>query len=206
MIAGVLHPPAWMGGCRPALQAPPGARPGPVLRRRYTVPQGWWPLAWIGLVADTHLLPRGGAIVLPAALRAGLAGVDAILHAGDIACAEVLAALAEIAPTHAVRGNVDPPGLGLPARLLLEFAGVTVGLTHGHLGSGTTTPRRALRAFGDLPAVIVFGHSHEPLIAGEGGCLLVNPGSPTQPRGRRPSFALLSLAPGGQPQARLVEF
>lgn len=164
------------------------------------------PLVRLGLVADTHLLPRGSAVVLPAPLRAGLAGVDAILHAGDIACAEVLAALAEIAPTHAVRGNVDPPGLDLPARRLLEFDGAAVGLTHGHLGPGATTPQRALRAFAHLPAVIVFGHSHRPLIAEEGGCLLVNPGSPTQPRGRPPSFALLSLAPGAEPQARVVEF
>lgn len=158
----------------------------------------------LGILADTHLLPRGGAPPLPPALLAGLLGVDAILHAGDIACAEVLQALGRIAPVHAVAGNVDPPELGLPGRRLLEMDGLTIGLTHGHLGPGRTTPERARRAFPRPPAVIVFGHSHEPLIeAVPGGPLLVNPGSPTQPRGRAPTFALLSWMADGPPTASL---
>jgi len=154
----------------------------------------------IGLVSDTHLLPRGGAVVLPESLVTGLAGVEAILHAGDIACVEVLEALARLAPVHAVCGNVDSPRLGLPSRLLLHLHGVAVGLTHGHLGPGRTTAERAVRAFPEGPAVVVFGHSHEPVIEQRpGGPLLVNPGSPTQPRGRRPTFALLKLGGDGSP-------
>ena len=54
----------------------------------------------VGVISDTHGLLRPEAV---AALR----GVDRILHAGDVGTAEVLAALKAIAPTTAVRGNVD---------------------------------------------------------------------------------------------------
>lgn len=56
----------------------------------------------LGVVADTHGVLHEG---VPAAL----AGVDRILHAGDVGGGSVLAALARIAPVEAVRGNVDPP-------------------------------------------------------------------------------------------------
>ncbi len=154
----------------------------------------------VGIVSDTHLKPHQP---LPAALRKGLAGSDVILHAGDIACVEVLEILRGIAPVHAVCGNVDPPDLGLPATLELHLAGFTVGLVHGHLGPGRTTEDRATRPFPGAQ-VVVFGHSHRPLIARrEDGRLIVNPGSPTQPRGIRPSYALLDLS-GDLPAARLI--
>ena len=54
----------------------------------------------IGVISDTHGLVR------PEAVRA-LAGVDLILHAGDIGKPEVLTELRELAPLVAVRGNVD---------------------------------------------------------------------------------------------------
>lgn len=63
----------------------------------------------IGVVADTHI--PGRARALPEALLRGLAGVDLILHAGDICVAPVLDWLAELAPVIAVAGNNDPPAL-----------------------------------------------------------------------------------------------
>jgi predicted phosphodiesterase len=47
--------------------------------------------------------------VRPEALAA-LAGVDSIVHAGDVGKPDVLEALAEVAPVHAVRGNNDHGG------------------------------------------------------------------------------------------------
>ncbi len=162
----------------------------------------------LGLISDTHLVAgRGGAsIALPAPLLVSLAGVDLILHAGDVACREVLEGLRRVAPVHAVAGNVDPPGLGLPPRLELGLAGFRVGLVHGHLGPGSTTPERAARACPSAD-VVVFGHSHQPMIArrtAERRVLLVNPGSPTQPRGRAPTIAIVDLVEGAEPEARLV--
>ena len=154
----------------------------------------------IGVVSDTHLHAHQP---LPAALLKELAGSKAILHAGDIACPEVLDALRQLAPVHAVCGNVDPPDLGLPPRLQLQLGGFTIALTHGHLGSGRSTEERAVRAFPGAD-VVVFGHSHRPMVHRRpDGPLVVNPGSPTQPRGLRPTLALLDLS-GERPAARLV--
>ena len=160
---------------------------------------------WVALLADTHTLPRGGEVALPDALLTRLAGASWILHAGDVACLEVLERLARIAPVHAVRGNVDPPELRLPSRRLLDLAGFRVGLVHGDQGPGATTPERARRAFAaERVDVVVFGHSHRPGIDQvPDGPLLINPGSPTQPRGRFPTFAVLDLS-GPAPQGRLV--
>jgi putative phosphoesterase len=147
------------------------------------------------LLGDTHL-PRFGRH-LPAALEAALSDADVILHAGDITDAFVLDLLEKFAPTHAVAGNNDPPELA--ARLgftrVVEVEAVRIGLTHGHLGSGRTTPERAVRAFAatDPPVDAVgFGHSHQPLIERRGDLWLLNPGSPTDRR-RQPTYSCLRL-------------
>jgi putative phosphoesterase len=162
----------------------------------------------IGIVADTHI--REGGRPLPTALLAALEGVDMILHAGDICCQEVLDRLSAIAPIVAVHGNVDPPEVqkGLPARVVMVREGVRIGLTHGHLGRGATTPDRALAQFLDVELLnmIVFGHSHIPWHETRNGVLLLNPGSPTQPRRQpRPTFGLLDVE-NGQLSASIVAF
>ena len=156
----------------------------------------------IGLVADTHL-PRFGRR-LPEPLADGLraANLDLILHAGDHTAAFVVELLSEIAPVEAVAGNNDPAELveRFGHRRAVEVEGARIGLVHGHLGPGRTTPERAARAFavGEVD-VVVFGHSHVPLVERlADGRLLVNPGSPTDRR-RQPrcSWALLESGPGG---------
>jgi len=153
----------------------------------------------VGLVADTHL-PRFGRR-LPEPLVDGLraAGVDLILHAGDHTAAFVAELFAEIAPGEAVAGNNDPPELveRFGRRRVIQIGGgVRIGLVHGDLGPGRTTPERAARTFvGDEVDVVVFGHSHVPLVERlADGRLLVNPGSPTDRR-RQPrcSWALLDV-------------
>jgi putative phosphoesterase len=54
----------------------------------------------IGIISDTHGLLR------PEAERR-LAGVDHIIHGGDIGRPEIIDALRRIAPVTAIRGNVD---------------------------------------------------------------------------------------------------
>jgi putative phosphoesterase len=145
----------------------------------------------LGVVADTHVPDRARA--LPPALFDALAGVDAILHAGDVCVQPVLDALRRVAPVHAVRGNRDL-FLRLPRVLRLEFEGVRVGLTHGHGGLlgyvfeklryytvgfyYATYLRQVMAAFapGEVD-VIVFGHSHRPYNGRVNGTLLFNPGS-----------------------------
>jgi putative phosphoesterase len=153
----------------------------------------------IGVLADTHI--RDDRHPLPSAMLAAFARVDAILHAGDIACRAVLDVLAAIAPVHAVHGNVDPPDLqrDLPDRLVLTLGGVPIGLTHGHLGTGHTTPDRAIANFTGVKnlQVIIFGHSHMPYSERSGDILLFNPGSPTRRRRQPwPSIGLLAAHDG----------
>ena len=150
----------------------------------------------LGVLSDTHIRSDKGAI--PEALLDAFAGVDEILHAGDLICPEVLDRLRLIAPVWAVYGNMDPPSLQhtLSRILILPFENLAIGLTHGHIGSGTSTPARALASFADHPEVrvVVFGHSHEPYNQERGRVLLFNPGSPTQPRERpRPSYGMLEI-------------
>ena len=144
-------------------------------------------LVKVALVSDTHL-PRFGR-ALPLALVRGMldAGVERILHAGDWTTPLAVDLLEAIAPVDGVAGNNDGPDLHerFGTARIVDIDGVRIGLTHGHLGPGVTTPDRALHAFDGTPglAAIVFGHSHQPLVRlREDGRWLVNPGSPTDRR------------------------
>ena len=155
----------------------------------------------IAAVSDTHL-PRFGR-ALPRALVDGIgaARVDLIVHLGDFTEPFVAGLFEAIGPFDAVAGNNDGPELvaRFGRRKVLELDGVLIGVTHGDLGLGGTTPERAQGAFASEPvAAVLFGHSHAPLVEqASGGPLLVNPGSPTDKRGqRRYSWALVELDSG----------
>ena len=122
----------------------------------------------IGLISDTHGLVR-------ADVHEALAGVELILHAGDVGGDDVLDELALIAPVVAVYGNTDPPGAPrLSAEVVRAVGGVSVHVSHGH-EVGRPTPARLLERYaGD---VLVYGHTHRPLVARAGGRLVVNPGA-----------------------------
>lgn len=151
----------------------------------------------IALLADTHL-PRFGR-ALPRALVEGLRehGVELILHAGDWTAPFAVDLLAGIAPVEGVAGNNDPTELveRFGQRRVVGVGGARLGLTHGHLGVGRTTPERALAAFADTEGLVAvcFGHSHIPVVERlPDGRWLLNPGSPTDRR-RQPRFTWLFL-------------
>jgi uncharacterized protein len=143
----------------------------------------------VGLVSDTHGLIR------PELLEA-LAGVELILHAGDVGGTSVLRELGRIAPVHAVYGNTDPPGdPELKATLAIELEGVSIHVSHGHeLGSPTVEKLRG-RYRAD---VIVFGHTHKPLVERFGTQWVVNPGAAGPRRfDLKPSIARLTIGARG---------
>ena len=136
-----------------------------------------------GIVGDTHVSPNRSALFLePVVDLFRRSGVDLILHAGDAGHASVLQSLERVAATIAVRGNADSLDLieTLPDRVWIEVGSRTVLLLHGHHGKTALKAARAAAA----PDVdlIVFGHSHKPLIEREGRTILFNPGSPTERR------------------------
>jgi putative phosphoesterase len=99
-------------------------------------------------------------MVRPAVHRA-LAGVDLILHAGDVGGDDVLIELATIAPVRAVLGNTDSYLAGVSASIDERFAGMRVHVSHGH-EVGVPGPA-ALLALYDAD-VIVYGHTHRQLV------------------------------------------
>ena len=143
----------------------------------------------LAVISDTHL-PRGRRR-LPDRCVELLRGADAILHAGDVSSAAVLAELRRFGPPlHAVHGNVDEPAVvdELPAELIVELGGARIAMLHDS-GSASRRMARMRRRFPDADAV-VFGHSHIPLHeTGPDGLQLFNPGSPTDRR-RQPRHTM----------------
>jgi len=149
----------------------------------------------VGLVSDTHGLVRPE-------LFAALAGVALILHAGDVGGYSVLTELSAIAPVRAVYGNVDSPGEpGLAAFLDLQIEGLSIHVSHGH-ELGSPTPEKLLARYGG--DVVIYGHTHKPLIETYGGRLVVNPGGAGPARFKlKPSVARMKLI-GGKADVELV--
>lgn len=129
-------------------------------------------------------------------------GVELILHAGDVGGREILTELRAIAPVRAVYGNTDRPGEpGLAESLDLSLAGLSVHVSHGHELGSPTPLKLAARYSAD---VIVYGHTHKPLIERVHGALVVNPGAAGPRRFElKPSVARLTLA-NGRPEVVLI--
>jgi putative phosphoesterase len=140
----------------------------------------------VGLISDTHGLLRREVFD-------ALAGVELILHAGDVGDS-VLTEIQAIAPVYAVYGNTDAPGASLPGARDLELGDLSVHLSHGH-ELGTPTPEKLLAQY--TADVIVFGHTHKPLVERAGRRLVVNPGAAGPTRfNLRPSVARMTIADG----------
>lgn len=142
----------------------------------------------IGLISDTHGLVRPR-------VHEALAGVELILHAGDVGGDEVLDELSLIAPVLAVYGNTDAPGqLRLAESIERTIGGVSIHVSHGH-EVGSPTPARLLARYD--AQVIVYGHTHRQHVAEVDGRMVVNPGAAGAKRFKlEPSVARLTIADG----------
>jgi hypothetical protein len=148
----------------------------------------------IAVISDTHL-PRGDR-VLPDALLEECAAADLILHAGDVVATPVWAELEAYGRILGVRGNGDEHDLWrrLPQTRTFEIAGTRIGMIHD---SGRAEGRAA-RCAALFPGcdVVVFGHSHVPLVERHGSLLLLNPGSAIDRR-RQPTCTMVRLTVEG---------
>ena len=149
----------------------------------------------IGLISDTHSLVR------PTVFEA-LSGVELILHAGDVGGRAVLDELVAIAPVRAVYGNTDEArDPHLRASLDFDADGCSIHVSHGHEVGGPT-PARLLARYG--ADIIVYGHTHKPLIERSGTRLVINPGAAGPRRfNLMPSVARLTIV-DGRAEAELV--
>jgi putative phosphoesterase len=127
----------------------------------------------------------------PERLREVFAGVDVILHAGDVGELWVLDRLSDIAPVVAVHGNDDTQAAQreLPYQQVLSVAGQRILLWHSHYpnrkqelasrgGSlSSKVDRQAKRGRSAGASIVVCGHFHVPAQRRQRGVLVVNPGS-----------------------------
>lgn len=144
----------------------------------------------IGVVSDTHG-------VFDRAIVRHFAGVDRILHAGDIGKREVIAQLEEIAPVTVVSGNIDGfEASGFPVEQVIELAGHRIALYHRLYEKGKLTRDGVSFLKRTTPKVCVYGHSHQPKAEWRDGVLLFNPGSAGPKRFHLPRAIGLLLLDG----------
>ncbi len=125
----------------------------------------------IGVVSDTHGL-------FDRAVIRHFAGVDHILHAGDIGPREIIEQLQRIASVTAVSGNVDGFEVsGFPVEQVIELGGYRIAVYHRFYEGGKLTPGGAAFLKKVRPAICVYGHTHQPTAQWHEGVLLFNPGS-----------------------------
>lgn len=151
----------------------------------------------LGLISDTHGLLRP-------AVHPALAGVDVILHAGDVCGDDILHELRLIAPVHAVSGNCDVPGdPNLPPSFEHTFEDVRVHMSHGH-ELGRPKPEQLLQSYPDAD-VVIYGHTHRQLIFQLAGRMAVNPGAAGARRfDLAPSVAVMTID-GSRVAVELIE-
>lgn len=137
----------------------------------------------IGVISDTHGLLRPEAL-------AALKGSDLIIHAGDVGAPGILDSLRTIAPTVAVRGNIDTKPLcsQLPQTEIVEAGPFLIYVLHNVHDLDLNPATAGFHA-------VISGHSHQPLQEERKGVLYLNPGSAGPRRFRLPiSLALLRTA------------
>ncbi len=153
----------------------------------------------LGIISDTHGLLR------PEVFEA-FREVDQILHAGDIGSQELLTELEAIAPVLAVYGNTDDFDIRrlVPEVIETEIEGFRFLILHGHQFDRLTPEAVNLR-YPDAE-VIIFGHTHRPLLTIVDDVVTVmNPGGAGARRFDLPaSVGIMELEPGIPPRARLV--
>jgi hypothetical protein len=151
----------------------------------------------IGIISDTHGMLRAEVFTV-------FEGVDHILHAGDIGKLDILTELEALAPVTAVWGNVDTLDIRarVPEVARVELDGISVVVVHG-MQFGSPSPEKLAREYPEAD-LVVFGHSHRPVIQQVGHTLAVNPGSAGRRRFGDPVAVALAEIADGTVTARLV--
>ena len=147
----------------------------------------------VGIISDTH-----GR--LPHAVAEAFAGVDLIIHAGDIGEPDILKVLEKMAPTIAVRGNMDFGSWAnqLAAEEMIEFNQIQLVVLHDVFRLKRKPGRTA-------PNVVISGHTHRPLQEENQGVLHVNPGSAGYPKYGQPATVALLQIKGKTLEARFIQ-
>ena len=154
------------------------------------------------IISDTHGLLWYLDEVLK---KVGL--IDMLIHCGDIQKDEDPIKEAVNCPVYMVAGNNNFGSL-LEKELFLNIGNYHIMVTHGHRYSvGYGLDMLAASAKSKGADIVMFGHTHVPLIKKVDGITLINPGSITIPRqsGRRPSYAFMEIDREGEAHFTIAE-
>ena len=125
---------------------------------------------------------------------------DFLIHCGDVECDERIIEQMAGCPCVIVSGNNDF-FYELPREKMIELEGFRIFVTHGHYYFVSMGPERIINEALDRRAdLVIFGHTHRPMLLNTEGITVLNPGSVAYPRqeGRNFSYAVLELERGRQ--------
>ena len=149
------------------------------------------------IVSDTH---RENSIYLN--LVQQWAPLDMVIHCGDVEGSEYTISEAVECPTIIVQGNNDF-FTDLPKERQVKIGRHQVLVTHGHYYHVATAGHRVLvkEAKERKIDIVMYGHTHRPVIEKEDGVLVINPGSLTYPRqsNRRSSYIIMETNQEDEP-------
>lgn len=147
------------------------------------------------IVSDTHGKHENLEVVLEQ-----VAPIDLLIHLGDAEGYEDYIEVIAECPVEIVSGNNDFFS-SLPRERELQLGRYKILLTHGHYyyvneGIGEIQKEAIAR---DCD-IVMFGHTHRPIVDYGKHIITINPGSLTYPRqeGKRPSYILMELDENGE--------
>lgn len=142
------------------------------------------------VVSDTHrkndayleIIEKGGPF-------------DMVIHCGDVEGSEYLIKEAAGCPVQMVMGNNDFFS-DLPREIEFKLGKYKIWVTHGH-NFYVYMDNQIIKedAKGRGVDIVMYGHTHKPVIDTDGDVVALNPGSLTYPRqeGKRPSYIVMEI-------------
>lgn len=155
------------------------------------------------VVSDTH----GDNTNLKKAIANAGNNFDLMVHLGDIICSSKVIESLVSCPVEVVRGNCDSHSSGLKPAKLIDVAGHKAFITHGHMYGGQfgiNTMKEIAEENG--ADIVMFGHTHEPLIEKYSNVTVINPGSLSRPRqaNHKPTYIIMTVQDDGKIDYSLI--
>lgn len=147
------------------------------------------------IVSDTHRQNKNVLSVIEK-----VKPLDLLIHCGDVEGSEDIIAREAGCQVRMVQGNNDFWS-NLPREQEFMIGDYKVWLTHGHnyyVSMNYETIKQEAKA--REVDIVMFGHTHKPLISYSADVTLINPGSMTYPRqeGRKPSYIMMEIDAEGE--------
>ena len=155
------------------------------------------------IVSDTHRRDENFYSIIES-----LEPLDMVIHCGDAEGSDVQMRWKLNCAFLVVRGNNDFFS-ELPREVEISIGKYKAMITHGHyynvnMGRERLVEEAKSRGFD----IVMYGHTHRPIIEVIDGIMVLNPGSLSYPRqeGRRPSYIILDIDDMGDAHYRLCYF